>query len=898
MADRFLPSGTVAFAFTDVEGSTALLRELGNGWASVLATSHALLREAVEAAGGVVVDNEGDGAFLAFPDVRSAVSGLVAAQVALLAHPWPDGAPVRVRAGVHAGRAEPVGGRYVALAVHEAARVGAVAHGGQLVVSEPAALLLEGALPDGAVLRDRGRFALRDFPLPVRLYDVIAPGLPPVEREPRAVPADGGNLPEPAGPLHGRDDVLAALAEPARLTTLVGPPGVGKTATALAAARAETAVDGVWLVPLEPLPAVRSVASAVLSTLGLPVSGTDDAVAAQLRGRQVVLLIDGADDRLAEVAELAAGLSRRAPTVRILVTARSPLRTDGERVVRIGPLPLPDEDADPEDVLASPPVRLLLTGDARRWDDPRHAAALGGLARRADGLPLALELVGARLGGLAPADLLSRVDAQLARAGRTGALRAALDSTWSSLPDPARRLWERLATFAGPVDLDAVEQVCADDEALPEEEVVDALTALVAGSVVLLEQHDGGASYRLLRSVRQYGAERLEQAGQAEELRDRHALWVAGAVERWLRRADAEPPPGPLRELAAAQDDVLVGLGHLGPRDPERVVALLLPLRRHLRESLDLADLLALAERLPPAAGAEAVVLLLRAQLSWERAPGPDTVPLFVAAADAAGQAAPTIRADVLVQLVLAREQFGLEPDPDQEADLEDAAAESGDPGLRVRATALRAHGASPADVQLLDAAVELARTQAPGLSYWATGRRLQLWGGQRPRQAEEDIEHVLLALPLIGASESTAGLLMSSFALLTLGRPEQVGRLAGQAAVASARRRNVVMAFHSAVLAACAAGALGDPAAPGLLGGIEAHPVGRLGAGNAAMVEFARGWVLAGSDREGAARWAAGVRTDVPIVGAELRALVAAVQDPRWEPRQGLLEHLPPPPS
>ena len=257
MTARDLPSGTVAFAFTDVEGSTALLRELGDRWAPLLATSHALLRAAVEAAGGVVVDSEGDGAFLAFPDVRSAVSGLVAARVALLAHPWPDDAPVRVRAGVHAGHAEPVDGRYVALAVHEAARVGAVAHGGQ------AGAQRAGRAPPGG-----GRCPT------VRSSATAGGSGCATSRSPsgsttsphrvcrRSIggcarcPADG-SLPA-ARAAAGRDDVLAALAEPGRLTTLVGPPASARPPRPWRRRGRASAADGVWLVPLEPRPSVRS----------------------------------------------------------------------------------------------------------------------------------------------------------------------------------------------------------------------------------------------------------------------------------------------------------------------------------------------------------------------------------------------------------------------------------------------------------------------------------------------------------------------------------------------------------------------------------------------------------------------------------------------------------------
>lgn len=893
MTGERLPSGTVAFAFTDVEGSTTLLRALGEGWAPLLRTCHGLLREAVEQYDGVVVDTEGDGAFLAFHDVQAAVRALAQAQARLLSHPWPENAPVRVRMGLHVGCAEPVDGRYVALAVHEAARVGAVAHGGQLVLSEQAVLLLGGALPDGAMLRDRGRFGLRDFPLPVRLYDVTAPGLPPVERGLRALPADGGNLPPAAGRLYGRDDVLATLAEPARLTTVAGPPGVGKSATALAAARATSAADGVWLVPLEQLSTLRSLGEAVLSTIGLPVGSGIDAVVAQLAGRAALLVLDGADERAAEVAELALALGVRAPRVRLLVTARAPLGLQDERVVRLEPLPVPSEEALPEQVLATPSVRLLLDGSGRRWHDRRHASALAGLARSADGLPLALELVGARLAALSPADLLTRVEAQLARAGRGGALRTALDSAWTSLPEPARLLWQRLSVFAAAVDLEAVEQVCAD-AALPEDDVLDALGLLVAGSVVLFEQDESGrASYRLLRSVRSYGGERLAEAGQDAAARDRHGRWAADAVERWVRRADAEPPPGPLLALAAARDDVLGGLGHLAADDPGRVLALVLPLRRLLRESLDLADLLALAERLDPVPGSAVVVGLLRGQLSWERAPGPDTLPLLEAAADAAEQATPAVRIQVLTQLVMAREQFGLQSDPARDGALSRAAEQSADPGLLVRATAALAHTGSPQDQVLLDRAVDVARTQAQGLLHWVTGRRLQLWAGRRPATAREDIERLLLALPVMGASESSAGLLVAAFALMALGDPERARRLAEQAASAAARRRNLVIGFHAAVMRAAAAGAVAAPDAEQLLIEAESSPVARLGSGNGAMVAWARGWVLAGSDRELAQHWARDVPMSRTIVDWQLRALADAVRDPTWQPTQGLLAHV-----
>ena len=243
--------------------------------------------------------------------------------------------------------------------------------------------------------------------------------------------------------------------------------------------------------------------------------------------------------------------------------------------------------------------------------------------------------------------------------------------------------------FAGAVDLDAVEQVCADDEALPEDEVVDALAALVAGSVVLLEPRDDGVGYRLLRSVRQYGAERLEQAGEPT----RCATGTRSGRrrgERWLRRADLEPPPGPLLELAAAQDDVLVGLARLGPREPERVLGCCCRCAATCASRSTSRTCSRSPSGCPRRRGTGPSSPLLRAQLSWERSPGPDTVrcsprprtpPRRVAGIAwtccAGGHGARAVRA---------------RPRPGREEALERAAAQSGDPGLRVRATAMRAH--------------------------------------------------------------------------------------------------------------------------------------------------------------------------------------------------------------
>ncbi len=569
------------------------------------------------------------------------------------------------------------------------------------------------------------------------------PGLPPVERGLRAVPADGGNLPVAAGPLHGRDDVLAALAEPRPLTTLVGPPGrrqdrhgAGRRAGGLPRGRR------VWLVPLETLPAVRSVASAMLSTLGLPGGGERRRRRrAAERTRACCCCSTAPTTASRRWRELAAACRGGRRDVRVLVTARTPLRLEGERVVRMRPARrCRGRTPTPEDVLAAPSVRLLLSGAAQRWDDPRHAEALAGLARRGDGLPLALELVGARLAALSPTDLLGRVDAQLARAGRTGALR---DGARQHL---VLRSPTRPSALGAPVGVRGPGRPRRRRAGVRRRRGAARRTRSSTRSPPWSPAASSCSSSTRTAARRTACCAACGSTAPSSS-RQRRTDRRSARPARGLggRRGRALAAPGRRRAAAGPAAGAGIGAGRRpgrarrtsGPRDPERVLALLLPLRRHLRESLDLADLLALAERLPAAPRLRGRRRRCCArQLSWERAPGPETL----RAVHARPRTPPGTRRrrsawTCSSQLVLAREQFGLDPDPAREAALERAAAESGDPGLLVRATALRAHGAVARRRGCCStAAVELARTQAPGLLLWATGRRLQLWGGQRPR--------------------------------------------------------------------------------------------------------------------------------------------------------------------
>ena len=427
--------------------------------------------------------------------------------------------------------------------------------------------------------------------------------------------------------------------------------------------------------------------------------------------------------------------------------------------MRVGPLPVPREDATPEDVLAAPSVGCSSPA-------ARSGGTTRGTPTRSPGWPAAPTVCRWRSSSSVrgwrlchPPDLLSRVDAQLARAGRTGA--CAGRSTV-----PGRRCPTSPGGSGAPLGLRRSGRPRRRRAGVRRRQ-------RAAGGGGRRRAHR--PRRRQCRAARPRGRREVDvpaaaqrapvrrrAAGggrQADLVRDRHAQWVAAAVGQWLCRADVEPPPGPLRELAAAQDGVLVGLGFLGPREPGRASSRC--------SSAPQASAGVAGPRRParpgraaaPGPGSDAVVTLLRGQLSWERAPGPETLALLTAAADAGRARAAR---DPRGRARPARPGTGAvraRPGPREGRSARAGRRGVRDPGLLVRATALRAHGTSPADQVLLDRAVELARTRAPGLLLWATGRRLQMWGGQQPaQQAEADIEHLLLGLPLVGASRGTSG--------------------------------------------------------------------------------------------------------------------------------------------
>jgi predicted ATPase/class 3 adenylate cyclase len=507
---RNLPSGTVTFLFTDVEGSTRLLHELGAPeYAKALDDHRRILREAFAAKGGVEVDTQGDAFFVAFPTAPGALDAAAEAVEGLAL------GPIKVRIGVHTGTPLVAEEGYVGVDVHRAARIAAVGHGGQVLVSASTAILV-----DASKLRDLGEHRLKDLSEPERIHQLGDEEFPPLKSLYRT------NLPVPATPFLGRerelDDVLGLLAQDhVRLLTLTGPGGTGKTRLGLQAAAeaSERCPDGVFWVPLAPLrdPGL------VLEAAGLAL-GAKDGPADHVADKSLLLLLDNFE-HVIEAAAGFAGLLAACPNLQLLVTSRELLRVPGEQAYPVPPLE-PEEGTD----LFLARARAALPGFVSDESVPE-------LCARLEQLPLALELAAARVRVLSTRQLLDRLSGRLdvLKAGRgvdprQQTLRATIEWSHDLLDEEEQRLFARLAVFRGGCTLESAEEVCDAD--------LDTLQSLVDKSLVRVRD---GNRFWMLETIREFAAERLEVSGEAGERRRRHAehfLALAEETEQLAREVD------------------------------------------------------------------------------------------------------------------------------------------------------------------------------------------------------------------------------------------------------------------------------------------------------------------------------------------------------------------------
>lgn len=573
MSTLDLPTGTVTFLFTDIEGSTRLAQELGDGFANVLAAQRQILHDIFRKAGGHEVGTQGDAFFVVFPVARAAVEAAVAAQKALAAHPWPDGVSVKVRIGVHTGEAMLIGDDYVGLDVHRAARISSVAHGGQILLSQATHVLLDHDLPDGVAVRDLGAHRLKDLQRPEHIFQVVHPDLPVEFRPLRSVDAFPNNLRVQLTSFIGREQEMADVSQllsTARLVTLLGSGGAGKTRLALqvAADLLEAYSDGVWLIELAPISDPALVPQTVASTIGLrePARQAADSLVDFLQSKSLLLVMDNCEQVLGATADLCALLLRRCPQLRVLATSREILGIAGETSYRVPPLSLPDPQhlPSPEAMNQFAAIRLFVERAVLYQPAFKvmksNMKVIAELCRRLDGIPLAIELAAARIKVLTVEQIAARLDDRfrlLTGGTRTSlphhqTLRAAMDWSHDLLPEDERALFRRLAVFMGGFTLEAAEGVCAGG-GMDAVNVLDLLARLVDKSLVVVDEGPGAeARYRLLETIRQYALDRLVESGEAGDVRTRHRDFFLALAERaepelrgpeqkaWLDRLELE----------------------------------------------------------------------------------------------------------------------------------------------------------------------------------------------------------------------------------------------------------------------------------------------------------------------------------------------------------------------
>jgi predicted ATPase/class 3 adenylate cyclase len=602
---RSLPTGTVTFLFSDIEGSTKLVQALGPArWTDVLETHQRLLRSAFTAEGGVEVTTGGDSFFVVFPAAAHAVEAAAAAQRALDAAAWPEEiGKLRVRIGLHTGEGILGSDDYVGVDVHRAARVAATAHGGQIVLSATTRALVEGALPAGTGLRELGSYRLKDLARQETISQLDVAGLP-VEFPPLKTLDTPTNLPAQLTSFIGRsreiDELAGALRDgAARLVTLTGPGGSGKTRLSLATAAAllPDYPDGVFFVELAAIEDPALFAPTIATALGVkeePGRPMEATLHAHLAGRHSLLVLDNLEQVVSawpRISELLAA----APRVAILASSREVLHLKGEHEYPVLPLPYPSVVRDAGgrvdltafaayDAVGLFIVRAQAARPAFAVTDA-NAPDIAEICSRLDGLPLAIELAAARVKLFEPEAILSRLSKSLgfltggARdvPARQQTLRGAIAWSHDLLTAPERALLRRLAAFVGGWSLEAAEAVCDPDGSLGLD-VFDGLASLVDKSLVVAASIDlGEPRFRSLMTIRAFALERLEESGEAGEVRQRHArhflalaekagpLLLGGETRSWLERLGREKDN--LREVlrwAISGGDVIIGLRILG----------------------------------------------------------------------------------------------------------------------------------------------------------------------------------------------------------------------------------------------------------------------------------------------------------------------------------------------
>src|SRR6266436_573771 len=570
-----LPTGTVTLLFTDVEGSTRLLQQLGEHYSKVLADCRHLLRSMFQQYNGHEVDTQGDAFFVAFARATDAVAAAAAIQRALVEHSWPSGTSVRVRIGLHTGEPMLTADGYIGMDVHHAARIMSAGHGGQILLSPTTRQLVEQHLPAGTYLQDLGEHRLKDLQRPSHLFQLSLEGLPANFLPLKTLDAHPNNLPIQPTPFIGREKEVASVTHllrrpDVRLVTLSGPGGVGKTRLALqvAAELCDDFTDGVFVVALAPVNAPEQVISAVAQTLGIGESSgfpLFPLLEAALKEKKLLLLLDNFE-QVVDAAVMLAELLAACPRLKIVVTSRTRLHVRAEHEFAVPPLSVPSLKQLPDLKALSHYEAVALFIERAQAMKPdfsvtnANAPAVAAICAHLDGLPLAIELAAARIKHFSPHMLLARLEQGLSvlsggardLPARQQTLRGAIAWSYDLLSPEEQRLFRCLAVFMDGWSLQAAEEVCTVSGSL-EGDILEGLSSPVDKSLLRQEeQAEGEVRFWMLQTLREFGLEVLARAGEIEASRRAHAEYYLALAEqagprlrgseqeRWFARLEQE----------------------------------------------------------------------------------------------------------------------------------------------------------------------------------------------------------------------------------------------------------------------------------------------------------------------------------------------------------------------
>jgi predicted ATPase/class 3 adenylate cyclase len=606
-----LPTGTVTFTFTDVEGSTTLVQRLGDqAFTEVLERHNQIIRSVLEETSGIEVATEGDSFFTVHTDASQAVEAAVAIQRSLGAEPWPGGENVRVRIGLHTGNAMLGGANYVGIDVHRASRISSAAHGGQIVMSATTAEAVSGSLASGTDLEELGHYRLKDLPASELIYQLTVEGMdagfPPLRAGEALI-----RLPASLTGFVGREQEMttaAGLLDEGRLVTLTGPGGAGKTRLSMEVAREfeHSFADGGYFVPLATVRDPDLIAIEILDVMGMKVAGGSDPadqLETYLRDKHMLLILDNFEQIL-EGANLVAKLLAEAPRLKALVTSRAPLRIRGEREIPVPPLPAPYNGSIRVANASDWPAITLFADRARDVRpgfeiDDDNVATISAITSRIDGLPLAIELAASRMRALTPEIILDRLDNKMLKVSgsdlpaRQQTISLTIDWSYELLDETTRRLFERSSVFRGSFGFTEAEQICDADDL----DVLDGLVTLAENSLLLSEPDAAEPRFRMLTVIREYAEEALAANGNDAVIIARHARVYLNMAEQAAAEILTSKQAMWLERLTIEHDNMRIALDRAIERGDAEVAQGLVgalwrfwQIRGHLREGENHAE--------------------------------------------------------------------------------------------------------------------------------------------------------------------------------------------------------------------------------------------------------------------------------------------------------------------